>query len=102
MEYNTRDSIEDNTGDTKTDTPKKVVNLDEVFKREADEHEIETLKRKNEVIERKFEKAEETINSIKTLIKEKSEAEEINKLKVETLEHEVAKLREELSKKEQL
>ena len=75
---------------------------------------------KNEVIQRKFKKAEETINFlteekflaekiIKILIIEKSESEETNntlsweyKLKVETLESEVAKLREELSKKEQL
>ena len=111
IECNTGDSTEDNTednfGDMNTETQQETeVNLDEVSKIEASSDETQTLKGKNEVLERKFEKAEETIS---TLTKEKFEAEEtINtltkeyKLKVETLEFEVAKLKEEISKKEQL
>ena len=103
-----------------------------------DETQTESLTRKNEALQREFEKAEEVIKTptkasavaeetIKTLTKEKSEALETNinltkekseaaetintlakeraeaaeehKLKVETLESQIAKLREELSKK---
>ena len=127
MECLTSDSLEDNTedniGDINTDTPETEVYLDEVSKREAEEDEIKTLKGKIEVLERKFEKAEETIttlnkeksedketintltkekseaeDTINTLTKEKSEATQEYKLKVETLVYEVAKLREELRK----
>ena len=64
---------EDNTkvdiGDTNTTvTPEMEINL--VSQREADD-ETQTLKKKNELLEREFEKAEETID---TLTKEKSEA----------------------------
>ena len=41
----------------------------------------------------------EALETVKTLTKERAEAAEEHKLKVETLETEIAKLREELSKK---
>ena len=93
-----------NTEDN-TDTPEALkTDTEEAYKEESD-----ALEEKVEALERKVEEAEETIN---TLTKEKSEAEETNntlteatkgyKLKVETLEYENAKLREELSKKASL
>ena len=104
-----------------TDTSVEQLN----FKTDIDlDEESDALKLKVDVLERKVEEAEEKINTItkekteatetiSTLTKEKSEAEEtINtltkekseatkeyKLKVETLQSEIAKLREELSKK---
>ena len=89
-----------------------------------DETQTESLTRKNEALQREFEKAEEVIKTltkeksealetninltkekseaaetINTLAKERAEAAEEHKLKVETLESQIAKLREELSKK---
>ena len=88
-----------------TDTTEDQINS----KTNTDEESI-VLQQKNCVLERKVKEAEETINtltkeksvaeeSINNLTKEKSEAEADYKLKVETLENENAKLREELSKK---
>ena len=125
MESLTGDITEDSTDVTSSGTAGR----DEEEDRKADEDEedetqTESLTRKNEALQREFEKAEEVIKTltkasavaeetINTLTKEKSEAEEtINtltkekseatkeyKLKVETLQSEIAKLREELSKK---
>ena len=85
-----------------------------VSKRESseDETQTESLRWENEVLAREFEiktltkeksEAEETINNLtkalKLYFKEKSEAAKESKLNAERLESEVAKLREELSKK---
>ena len=125
MESLTGDITEDSTDVTSSGTAGR----DEEEDRKADEDEedetqTESLIKKNEALQREFEKAEEVINTltkekseaeetintltreksealetVKTLTKERAEAAEEHKLKVETLESEIAKLREALSKK---
>ena len=125
MESLTGDITEDSTDVSK----RRTAGRDEEEDRKADEDEedetqTESLTRKNEALQREFEKAEEVIKTltkeksealetninltkekseaaetINTLAKERAEAAEEHKLKVETLESQIAKLREELSKK---
>ena len=76
-----------------TDTPEEEEEEDFLKRR------VEKAEEKISILTKEKSEAAETIN---TLTKEKSEAEETakgHKLKVETLESEIAKLREELSKK---
>ena len=93
-----------------TDTPENQLTL--TTDNNGDEN-SNALKIEVDALKRRVEEAEEKINiltkekseakeTINTLTKEKFEAQEIakgHKLKVETLETEIAKLREELSKK---
>ena len=68
-----------------TETPEKQVNLYDTFNTDADTDEIQAHEEENVVPERTVEEAEAEIAEYK--------------LKVETLESEIAKLREELSRK---
>jgi len=80
-------------------TPEKTdVNLgSDAFKMKIEELErkVEEAEEENKTLTQEKSEAEETIN---TLTKEKYEAEAMYKLKVASLESEVAKLKEELSK----